>query len=68
MVEETEKVDQEGASPDQSITQPFVEGNIKFSGDNCNITGEVNMTGDTNGMEELPQETKGTGIYNSYIV
>lgn len=68
MVEETEKIDQEGAVPDQSITQPFAEGNIKLSGDNCHVTGEVNMTGDTNEMEELPEETKGTGIYNSYIV
>lgn len=68
VMEETEKVDQEGAIPDQSITQHFAEGNIELSGDNCDVTGEVNMTGDTNEMEELPEETKGTGIYYSYIV
>ena len=62
VMEETEKVDQEGAIPDKSITQPFAEGNIELSGDNCDVTGEVNMTGDTNEMEELPEETKGTGI------
>jgi len=66
--EETEKVDQEGAIPDQSITQPFAEGNIELSVDYCDVTGEVNMTGDTNEMEEVPEETKGTGVYNSYIV
>lgn len=68
VMEETEKVDQEGVIPDQSITQPFAEGNIELSGDNCDVSGEVYMTGDTNEMEELPEETKGTGIYNSYIV
>lgn len=67
-MEETEKVDQEGAIPDQSRTKPFAVGNIDLSGDNCDVTGEVNMTGDTNEMEELPAETKGTGIYYSYIV
>lgn len=67
-MEETEKVDQEGAIPDQNITQPFAEGNIELSGNNCDVTGEVNMTGDTNEMEEPPEETKGAGIYYSYIV